>query len=130
MKQLGISVILVSLVLLSACNRFKYREQYTGNFQFATIHSLPDSANPNPQLINYAGYIRTYDKDALFIRFKNDDSIAPKIDNTGKLTVPGFIVSGGSFVGAFANADSLHFVSEFVTYLHERIRLDVTGVRR
>lgn len=130
MKHLSIWAILVVVVLLAACNRYKYRDAYTGNFQFTTIRTRPDSTEPDSQRISYAGYVDPYGKDAVFIRFKADDSIAPAIDKAGVLTVPGFVVSGGTFTGSFSDEDNMHFETEFTTYLHERVRYDVTGVRR
>jgi hypothetical protein len=128
MKKLLISLSL--LLALLGCDRFKYREQYTGVFNFATIRTNPDSIDVDSQRINYLGYVDPFGKDQLFIRFKADDSIAPTVDKSGGLTVPGFVVTGGSFTGSFSDADHLHFETEFVTYLREGVRFDVTGVRQ
>lgn len=130
MKQLGIWMALVALVLFSACDRFQYREQYTGSFDFVTYRTNPDSIDPDSQRIIYSGYVDLYGNKSLILKFKADDSIAPEVDENGGLTVPGFVVSGGTFTGAFSDADHVHFETQFVTYLHEGVRFDVTGTRR
>lgn len=127
-QKLWIAPILLMLAL--GCDRFSYREQYVGDFDFTTIRSLPDSSDHDSSTTIFAGTVSLYNDDALLLHFKPDDSIAPNIAKDGALTVPGFVASGGSFVGSFGDADHLNFTSEFRSYTAQRVRYVVTGVRK
>jgi hypothetical protein len=130
-RYIGILVSCVGLVaLLLGCDRFQYREQYVGEFDFTTIRTLPDSLDQDSTITTFAGSVSLYDKDALLVHFKPDDSIAPNIAEDGTLTVPGFVAAGGKFSGSFSSADQVGFVSEFISYTQERVRYDVKGTRQ
>jgi hypothetical protein len=122
--------VLVLLLLLVGCDRFSYREQYVGDFDFTTIRLLPDSSDHDSTTTIFAGTVTQYNNDALLLRFKADDSIAPNIAKDGVLTVPGFVASGGSFQGSFSDADHMSFTSEFRSYTTQRVRYVVTGARK
>lgn len=128
MKKLSISLLLLCLLL--GCDRFQYREQYFGDFDFTTIRTLPDSSDHDSSTTLFAGTVGYWNKDELLIKFKADDSIAPIIAKDGGLTVPGFVAAGGTFEGRFADADHVTFVSEFQSYTSQKVRYAVTGVRR
>jgi hypothetical protein len=130
MKHLGLWAALSAIVLLAACNKFQYREQYVGGYDFTTIRTLPDSLDQDSTTTVFAGYVDLYDKDALLIKFKADDSLAPNIAEDGTLTVPGFVASGGTFTGSFTDNSHVSFVSEFRSYTAQRVRYIVGGVRR
>ena len=121
---------LVLSILLLGCDRFKYREQYFGDFDFTTIRTLPDSSDHDSTTTLFAGTVGQWNKDELLINFKDDDSVATIIDEDGSLTVPGFVAAGGTFEGSFTDADHVAFVSEFRSYTTQKVRYAVTGVRR
>lgn len=128
MKRSQILIILLCAIsLVSACDKFKYREQYTGNFAFNTIRKVVgtlDSTNTN-----FAGYVELYDKDALLIRFLESDSLSAKIAEDGTLSVPSFVVNGGTFEGSFSDPDHLSFDSKFVSFTSDTVVYKVIGVR-
>lgn len=130
MKHLSLWALVSAIALLAACNKFQYREQYVGNYDFKTIRTLPDSLDHDSTITNYLGFVDLYSKDAVLIKFKADDSIAPNIAEDGTITVPGFVASGGTFTGSFSDASHVGFVSEFSSYTRQKVRYVVTGAKR
>ena len=119
--------LLVSL--FSACDKFSFREDYTGNFDFNTIRKTVGAAVPDSTNTNYPGYVTKWEKEAVLIRFSETDSLAPRISETGVLTVVAF-VAGGTFSGEFSDVNNVHFESAFRSFTGDSVAYSVTGVRR
>lgn len=125
-------ILLASFLLASlfaSCDKFSYREEYTGNFDFTTIRKVVGGQNPDSTNTAHPGYVKLWDKESVLIRFLEDDSLAPKISETGLLTIEGF-VSSGSFSGSYSDIDNLTFQSAFRSYTGDSVEYDVTGIRR
>jgi hypothetical protein len=130
MKRLALPSALLCCLLLAACDKFQYREQYVGDFDFTTLRTLPDSADHDSTVTPYQGHVTIWEKEQLLLRFLQDDSIAPTVAEDGTLDVEGFVISGGSFEGGFSDADHVRFSAEFLSFTGASVRYDVTGVRR
>ncbi|MBL0018602.1 MAG: hypothetical protein IPP17_19730 [Bacteroidetes bacterium] len=122
------AILLLLLLMFTACSQFSYREDYAGNFSFLTRRTVRNAGFPDTSNVSYNGIIREFGKDQVLIRFLVDDSLAPSLSESGTLTVNG-LQNGATFIGAFTGTDSLYFESTFTNFSGDQIWFRVEGNR-